>query len=220
MIKSASSVFLLSLLSHLVLAGDTRTQNPGPSDAATQIYLRVYNYAEVPETILGAAKTEAARICRQSGIKLKWVDCPCSVEEFPDYPACQSLARGPAVLQVKILPKSMAERIGAPRLDFGLSMMPNDGGLAFNTSIFYHRVEAIAKKGAVSRPVILGHILAHEIGHLLLGRGSHSTDGIMHVPWDKLQLRRASEGRLLFTSRQGKQIRAQVLKRVRASQHR
>ncbi len=37
----------------------------------------------------------------------------------------------------------------------------------------------------------------------------------MHVPWDKLQLRRASEGRLHFTSRQGKQIRAQVLRRVR-----
>ena len=215
MIKSASSFFLLSLLSQLVFAGDTTTRNVGPSDAATRIYMRVYNYAEAPDAVLGAAKAEAARIYRQSGIELEWVDCPCSVEDVPDYPACQSLAGGPAVLQVKILPKSMAERIEAPRLDFGLSMIPKDEGLAFNTSIFYHRVEAIAKKGGVSRVVILGHILAHEIGHLLLGRGSHSESGIMHVPWDKLQLRRASEGRLLFTSRQAKQIRAQVLRRVR-----
>jgi hypothetical protein len=214
-IKSASSFFLLSLLSQLVLADDSTTRNAGPFGAETSIYMRVYNYAEAPEAVLGAAKAEAARIYRHSGVKLEWVDCPCSVEDVPDYPACQSLAGGPAVLQVKILPKSMAKRLGAPRLDFGLSMIPKDGGLAFNTSIFYHRVEAIAKKGGLSRAVILGHILAHEIGHLLLGRGSHSGSGIMHVPWDKLQLRRASEGRLLFTSPQAKQIRDQVLRRYR-----
>ena len=215
MIKSAGSFFLLSLLSQLVFAGDTTTRNAGPSDAATRIYMRVYNYAEAPDAVLGAAKAEATRIYRQSGIKLEWVDCPCSVEDVPNYPACQSLAGGPAVLQAKILPKSMAKRLGAPRLAFGLAMIPKDGGFAFHSSIFYHRVEALAQGGGVSRAVILGHILAHEIGHLLLGRGSHSGSGIMHVPWDKLQLRRASEGRLHFTSRQGKQIRAQVLRRVR-----
>jgi len=95
-------------------------------------------------------------------------------------------------------------------------MIPKGGGLAFHTSIFYHRVEAIAKKAGLSRAVILGHILAHEIGHLLLGRDSHSPSGIMHVPWLTEELRLATQGSLLFTLRQAKRMRANAAERIRA----
>ena len=149
--------------------------------ALPRINVRVYNYAKVPQPVLLSAKTEAARIYRQSGIDLILVDCPCSVEEVPMYPACDRLPPSPAVLQVKILPESMAKRLQVPKLEFGLSMTPKAGGFALNSRILYHRVEALARKGITSRPGLLGHILAHEIGHLLLGRSSHSREGIMRA---------------------------------------
>ena len=41
-----------------------------------------------------------------------------------------------------------------------------------SASVFYDRVEELAKGGAVSLAVILGQATAHEIGHLLLGSNS------------------------------------------------
>ena len=56
------------------------------------------------------------------------------------------------------------------------------------------------------------------MGHLFLGHGSHSGKGIMRFPWHKRDLERASRGGLLFSSRQAKQIRAQVLERMQAEE--
>jgi hypothetical protein len=45
---------------------------------------------------------------------------------------------------------------------------------------------------------VLGYVLAHEIGHLLFGSNSHSVNGIMSPHWNGPELRRISEGNLLF----------------------
>ena len=54
--------------------------------------------------------------------------------------------------------------------------------------------------------VILGNVIAHEIGHILLGPGSHSETGIMSFPWGRKQLLDASRGLLLFTPEQARNI--------------
>jgi len=56
--------------------------------------------------------------------------------------------------------------------------------------------------------VILGDVVAHEIGHLLLGSRAHSATGIMRGWWDRAQLQRALTGRQLFTPEQSARIRA------------
>ena len=71
-----------------------------------------------------------------------------------------------------------------------------------------------------SPAVILGHIMAHEMGHRLLGADRHSRNGIMRAGWTRKDAQLASRGELLFTRTQGKRIRAQVLDRIRAEQER
>ncbi len=56
-------------------------------------------------------------------------------------------------------------------------------------TVFFHRVEAVTKGGPVAPA--LGNAIAHELGHLLLGRNAHSPTGIMRA---YLELR-LSEGR-------------------------
>jgi hypothetical protein len=34
-------------------------------------------------------------------------------------------------------------------------------------------------------PRVLGHVLAHEIGHVLQGTGRHSPSGVMKAHWDE-----------------------------------
>ncbi len=36
----------------------------------------------------------------------------------------------------------------------------------------------------VSTAEVLGHVIAHELGHLLLNTPGHSTHGIMHGEWN------------------------------------
>ena len=77
-------------------------------------------------------------------------------------------------------------------------------------SVFYHRV--LALRAETGRPAadVLGAVLAHETGHLLLGKGSHSPVGIMRCPWDTAELRALSRGELVFEARQSRAMTANV----------
>src|SRR5207245_3617242 len=78
-----------------------------------------------------------------------------------------------------------------------------------NYSLFYFRVLASSNAaGSVKTGELLGYFVAHELGHLLLGRDSHSATGLMTAVWGASELQQASQGKLLFTSDQGDRIRS------------
>lgn len=57
--------------------------------------------------------------------------------------------------------------------------------------------------------IVLAHVMAHEIGHLLLPYG-HSSTGLMRANWDVADLRRAVYRQLKFTPEQAALIRAKL----------
>ena len=62
--------------------------------------------------------------------------------------------------------------------------------------------------------VILGWVIAHELGHLLLGRNAHSAAGIMRARWRAQDLKPSRQAAMLFLPAEAKRIRAQVLARA------
>ena len=54
---------------------------------------------------------------------------------------------------------------------------------------------------------LLGHVIAHEMGHLLLPSGAHSAAGLMRPIWDLAQVQAADQGALTFTPDQAGLIR-------------
>ena len=66
----------------------------------------------------------------------------------------------------------------------------------------------------VRRGVLLGAMMAHEIGHLLLGVNSHSGEGIMSIPWDVHKLQQINLGDLGFTPEQAATLKAEALHRA------
>jgi DNA-directed RNA polymerase subunit E'/Rpb7 len=60
---------------------------------------------------------------------------------------------------------------------------------------------------------ILGEMIAHEIGHILLNLPSHSAVGLMRGPWDLKDLQDVAYGALLFTPQQAAVVRAEVSRR-------
>ena len=62
---------------------------------------------------------------------------------------------------------------------------------------------------------VLGHAIAHEIGHILLGSNSHGPRGLMKAKWGSEDIKRAGKGDLLFTPEQAQVIQHNLAKLAR-----
>ncbi|PYY15245.1 MAG: hypothetical protein DMG60_18205 [Acidobacteria bacterium] len=72
-------------------------------------------------------------------------------------------------------------------------------------------ISPLHREWNISLVGVLGHVIAHEIGHLLLGLNSHSTSGIMRGLWEEEELKAVERGRLLFTSQQSRLMRQKLI---------
>ncbi len=213
------------LISTLLLAlASAAAAKELPSELGEPLTLtvRTYNYTGEPESVLVPAKEVAAGVFRKLGIQIAWADCTPGSESAQRHPACQPQAVFETdVLNLKIISREMAQRVSGlfPGDTFGFALPAQGDGFGSNATIFYHSVGEVAPDAKRLPATILGHVLAHEMGHLLLGMKGHSRHGIMHVPWGPQELGRASQGGLLFEAKQGRRIQAQVEARMLAAPH-
>jgi len=168
------------------------------------ITLRVYNYAHIATALLLRSEGEAAAIFRQAGVETIWVDCPLSEPELDRFPVCQGpMGRADFALRIRSFTMTPQAATHDDALGSALTCLPE--GIGCSAEVFYERVAHWASGGDISAYQLLGHAMAHEIGHLLLGPNSHSRDGIMRAQWNpgdlRVESRRASVA--AFHSRTG-----------------
>jgi hypothetical protein len=186
-----------------------------PGDGAPRdlrVEVLIYNYAQVPRKILGQAEVEATRIYLRTGIVVEWLACPLTPAEADQFPECQ-VPLTPTRLVLRIFSDSRAERMGLTDSTFGSTLFPDNGGFPTVAQVCGRCSEELARGDSAMYARILGDIMAHELGHLLLGKNRHSRAGLMHVPWSKPELKSVAEGTLLFTSKERDWLRRQVLVR-------
>jgi hypothetical protein len=78
------------------------------------------------------------------------------------------------------------------------------------SDVFYDRATELHANWNVGLADILGNVMAHELGHLLLGSNSHAGTGIMRAHWQGEELRHLSRGSLWFTNEQGDHMRGNL----------
>ncbi len=175
----------------------------------------LYNHARVPEGTLAKAERITGRIFGEAGVEVEWLHCRRSAAEPPSDYDCRR-PFGPADIALRIVPRSMATRFDSRRESLGFALPSVEVGHGADAWVFYHRVEELAKSALAPRYVALGHAMAHEMGHLLLGASRHYPQGIMAPDWSPEDLKLATWGMLLFTREQAERIRADVLARAKA----
>ena len=162
----------------------------------------VQDDASVPPKLLERAKEEATRIFQDINVELIWLEH--GDARFKDPSALKS------VVIVHILSREMIDRMKKPDSVMGWAA---PGTRLVKVS--YSRIKAFSRRTELVSPTlrdndtacILGHVVAHEIGHLLLPRGAHSPSGIMRASLDR-QL--AALGGLFFTADQAQDIRTKL----------
>jgi hypothetical protein len=81
-------------------------------------------------------------------------------------------------------------------------------------TIFADRVEALAGEARVDSSSLLGRVIAHEIGHLLLGTTRHNRHGLMRALWLTTELRRDAPIDWMFSAEEGASMRRHLMERA------
>jgi hypothetical protein len=133
----------------------------------------VFDSAGVAADTLQAAADTAAHLFSRQAVDIRWVVC----RSGPAHRAECGKPDGTARLLVRVLPH--ADRYPVSPAVFGVALQTDSSEAAKHAVVFYDRLTEAAQKARCLVSNVLGYVLAHEVGHLLLGAGKHSASGIM-----------------------------------------
>jgi hypothetical protein len=203
------------------LTGFSPTAVLAASETSPAITIHVRNYAGVAPQTLKEAEKVATEIYRKAGVETRWADIPLNAENGQ-----LNSAGNPtftlADIQLSIFPDVMSDQSGLPSNVMGLAPGTGpDRGIVYvfdsKVRTLYWRMSSVYINGDMDRYVsigqVLGHAIAHEIGHLLLNQQVHSSHGIMRGEWGFADFRDMTCGMLLFTPHQAEFLRTDVRRR-------
>jgi hypothetical protein len=177
------------------------------ANAQNQITVHLYNLSGISPDTLDRATREASRIFAQVDVTVDWQSGNPNAEE-----AHSSDPSGAAAWRDAHVRPYLVVRIGrglafhVPNGALGISLPHAQSGIS--ATIFQERVESTSQSAGQDFAIILGHAIAHELGHVTLATDAHAPNGIMRARWGKAEFDSAASGHLGFTPQQGTQIRA------------
>jgi len=180
-----------------------RSAFAGPEPAVT-VTVRLYNYAQVSPAILARAEREASTILDAAGLHAVWVGC---LEERASVESMELCQKGWKVEfpSIRVLSGHLTSEFHD--FEFGFASIP-----VFATVNYEHIARRALRDDTPSElPIILGCVIAHELGHLLLRDPVHSASGIMQPQWGHDQILQALNGSLRFTTQESMLIRERAL---------
>jgi hypothetical protein len=169
----------------------------------SSLTVSVYNDAGVPFATLQDAEVISSRISEEARIHIEWIDC---LPGNSSMGAVCKLAATEGQLQVRVGRHSLNLRSSI----LGISYLSDVGGS--QADVFYESIKKLHQNMPGQPAIILGHVMSHEIGHLLLGTNSHSSSGIMRARWDKQQIGLAAAGTMYFGESQSRRMTERLQK--------
>ncbi len=172
-----------------------------------KITVSVYNLARVPRGTLAHSERLATEIFKSAGITTEWTTVPVwdgtdLLTDFSASPAngCTEPLHSDTV-RVQILPYAPP---GFSIQALGYSLPCAERGI--QVTIYADRVEAVSQHSLAAFYRVLGHALAHEVGHVLLRSSVHESDGIMKGVWSRNDWQRAAVTTVRFSPDEAKRM--------------
>jgi hypothetical protein len=171
-----------------------------------QLTLGVCDKASVNPEVLASAKRQTLAIFGRAGVNVRWVDL--------DHRSKCAIPAGTFNWFVILIVPKATEGPSPNAMGFAPSRrVPFPRAYVFyNWVQTFVRIVGQKQKAQYGDGVILGHAIAHELGHLLIPDHSHSLMGIMSSEWEYKHWEDAASGRLLFNQEEAGAIRAELSK--------
>jgi len=180
----------------------------GASEAADHeaviIVLHVTNRAGITSADLAEAQAEAGRVFDAIGIRTVWRDAAAESEDRES----SALHLSIALLSPEMVRRRASEGIG----DDVLGTASKAAGWAY---ILCERITVLAARTRMDARTLLGRVIAHEIGHLVLPEVGHGNHGIMAAGIDRSP---SGTFQLTFTPRESRAIHGMLRSRASRSE--
>jgi hypothetical protein len=156
--------------------------------------VRIDNPAQVSADRLQLAEERATEVFRRIDVRLAWIDTDTAIRE----------AVAPYTVVVLAVPSRGSGRGGLLSMDDVLGVAAPAARRAY---VYFDRVAGMRIGSPRTVDSILGDVIAHELGHLMLPPPGHSATGIMrpNVSFDGSAIE-------TFNGAQARQIRSRLLR--------
>jgi hypothetical protein len=191
---------LTAALSAKVLAGSMNAP----------LNIQLYDRAHVGSKTLAQAERVSGEIFARAGIELHWTTRSVFDEDelMADFSAGGRTERlGSATVTAAIFPRA-PQGFSPQALGFALPWAKR----GIQVTIYADRVEMASSSSLASFYRVLGHALAHELGHVILRSTAHESSGLMKGVWSKSDWQLAAVGLVPFNLDQAKNMTQALLR--------
>lgn len=192
----------------LTIPGHARAASPCVDNPMT-VTLQIHDYVHLSNQSLLRASKIVTQLYAQVGVHTEWF--PVLQQSTGKRQAAnREPSQSPiAQMTIIVLTPEMAERGRIPEGTLGFAAVP-DVGMGRIAYVIYDRVQRMAELSATDEVQLAGLVMAHEVGHLLLGPGSQGESGLMKGHWDRNDLRLFEMVTPTFSGPEAQRMRARL----------
>jgi hypothetical protein len=175
--------------------------DPPPIATSTpRVTLRIYDYAIIPSDLLARSQAVVDRVYREIGVNVHWAETIVA-----GVPNGAPAAIDPRDLIIVILSPRMSRMHTLPEGVVGVAATaPSETGRY--AYVLFDRIDKLPLVSDNHVMDVMGLVIAHELGHLLLSQGSHAGTGLMQPVWG-VEALRADRGQFGLSREQADVIR-------------
>jgi len=166
--------------------------------------IRLYASGDVAAADVAAAQRSTEAIFRQALIDIEWTDC----RKGPKTPRPLTCEAPPGDLEIVMRLTASAPGQPQPAGDaLGDAVVDTTTGRGSLGTVYVNRVRSLARASRTPESELLGRVIAHEAGHLLLGRTGHPASGLMRGRWARQVLADRRDRDWTFSVEEGRTLR-------------
>jgi hypothetical protein len=167
--------------------------------AGEKMTVSVCDPGQLPAAVVASAEEQASAVFRAIDVEIVWQEC--------GQGAAAAEAAHQRRFEIRLRNDAPPKMAGPTSLDaMGRAYVPEEGP-GFMADAYYRSVQLVAGVNDSDASALLGCVMSHELGHLLLGPG-HVPNGIMRAAWKPQDVEAARKRSLKFNPAQGARIRA------------
>ncbi len=186
-----------------------RRRAPRESPGTIPMVIRVYVYREIPKPMSRCARELVTLILARGGVTAEWQEGRAIRRGHAgDKPSAGEAA--PVLVTLRLMDAPAKPSADTTSRTLGFAVLDPETGRGDLTTVYVNRVLTLARRAHGSPGELLGAVIAHEIGHVLLGSQQHGRSGVMQAEWSEHTLRLERLDRMEFTSAELTRIHARL----------
>ena len=137
--------------------------------AAEPMYVSVCNLGGLPESTLARAKAQTEAAFRSAEVRIEWKGCNEDPAATPWF-------------TLRLRNDEPPKMAGTSSLNAMGRAFVTESGEGYLADAYFKAIRELASQHQADAGDLLGYVMAHELGHLLLGPG-HVPGGVMRANW-------------------------------------